>query len=390
MEQIMDLSNGQTYDRYFPFLATIKDRYRLNHPGSSKHIYHIVLDVTGSGIDYQVGDSVGVIPHNCPQLVKSTLRALKMSGSETVVDPRTQLTRSLEEYLQKSANITKLNRSILQKVCESQPDPKKQNSLLEVLAEGKREEFSQFIETRQLWDFLQENMEVQFQPQVVVELLSPLLPRFYSIASSKKAVGSEVHLTVALTEFEANSVIRRGVGSNFLCHLAPMAQPCIPIYLHPSNGFTLPNDEEAPIIMVGPGTGIAPFRGFMQERLASGGTGRSWLFFGERHREHDFLYNDFWVDLEKLGLLRLACAFSRDQSEKVYVQHKLLEHGREVWGWLKEGAHFYVCGDASSMAKEVEQTLLKIIEEHGKMTAESAKAHLKTLKKEKRYLRDVY
>jgi sulfite reductase (NADPH) flavoprotein alpha-component len=166
--------------------------------------------------------------------------------------------------------------------------------------------------------------------------------------------------------------------------------PCVPIYLHPAKEFTLPSKEHAPIIMVGPGTGIAPFRGFMQERLAKQSTGKNWLFFGEWHKEQYFFYQDFWHQLVDMGSLRLDCAFSRDQSEKIYVQHKMLEQAQEIWNWLEAGAYFYVCGDADKMAKDVDQALLKIIEQQGALPADTAKQYLKNMRKDKRYLRDVY
>jgi sulfite reductase (NADPH) flavoprotein alpha-component len=271
-------------------------------------------------------------------------------------------------------------------VQEKQPDP----LLEDLLAEGQRERLLHYLHSHELWDLLLSHPRAAFTPQELADLLPPLLPRFYSIASSKQVVGEEVHLTVALTHFETREIRRHGVGSYFLCHSAPLGTRCVPTYLHPSNGFTLPSEEHIPIIMVGPGTGVAPFRGFMQERLVSGSKAKSWLFFGDWHKDFDFLYDDFWNHLSAIGQLKLECAFSRDQAEKVYVQHKMLENAGEIWSWLSEGAYIYVCGDAERMAKEVDQVLHHIVKEEGGYSEEAAKAFLKKLRTEKRYLRDVY
>lgn len=379
-----------TFDRHHPFLAAIKERYLLNKPGSMKQTYHIALDMAGSGIQYHVGDSVGVIPRNSPALVERTLQAVKATGGEQIHDKRTNAMRSFAEHLTSYANITRLNKNILAALLEKQTDPSKQELLATLLSEGHRVELTAYLHSHELWDLLLEHPQVAFLPQELADLLPPILPRFYSIASSRQVVGEEVHLTVAVTEFEANAIKRSGVGSHFLCHLSPVGVPCIPTYLQSSNGFTLPSEEHAHMIMVGPGTGIAPFRGFMQERLAKGSSGKNWLFFGEWNKDYDFLYDDFWSHLQSLGKLRLDCAFSRDQSEKVYVQHKMLEQAVDIWRWLEEGAYFYVCGDADRMAKEVDQVLHKIVIQQGGLTEESAKSYLKKMKSEKRYLRDVY
>lgn len=310
------------------FLAGIKERIRLN-PGSEKETYHIVLDLEGSGIEYSVGDCIGIYPENDPLYVNQLVTALGDS--------------SLHSFFLKNANLARIPKKILGEY----PD------LLTLLQSKK------------------------VAPSDLQEKLLPLLPRFYSIASSKTYVGEEIHLTVALT----------GVCSDYLCRRAPLQTRSIPLFLQPSPHFTLPSEsQEKPLIMIGPGTGVAPFRGFMQERTHS----RNWLFFGERYEKTDFYYRPFWESLTAAGRLQIDCAFSRDQEEKLYVQHKMLARGKELWMWLEEGAYLYVCGDASEMAKDVDKALHQIVEKEGNKTPNEAKIYIKNLKQLNRYQRDIY
>lgn len=253
-----------------------------------------------------------------------------------------------------------------------------------------KKDFKEYTEVREVWDVLKENSEVKLNPQELCDCLMPLLPRFYSIASSHLLYPNEVHLTVAPLEYEANHHKRRGVCTHFLCSLAVLNEPMIPIYIQPSHGFQPPEDNSKSMIMIGPGTGVAPFRAFMQERIALNATGGHWLFFGDRNREFDFFYEDYWLELVEQGKLKLDVAFSRDQDHKIYVQNRMWEHREELFHWLENGAYLYVCGDAHHMAKDVEAMLLKIIEHSGNLNEENAKAYLKKLRVEKRYLRDVY
>lgn len=332
--------------------VSIKERYRLNHASSEKETYHIVLDLADHPLAYSVGDCVGIYPTNDPAEVAHLLKLLQASGQEIVTD-RKGKSSTLLSLLSERANLSK----ITQKLCATLGVAEKE-SLLALLQETG-----------------------PALPQLLADHLLPLMPRLYSIASSMKEVGAEIHLTIKVT----------GTCSDFLCHRAPLHEPLIPIYLHKAKDFTLPTESHAkPIIMIGPGTGIAPFRGFMQERLKTQAHPQNWLFFGERSHVTDFYYQDYWKTLEKQGMLRLETAFSRDQAEKVYVQHKMLQFSKELWNWLEKGAYLYVCGDASRMAKDVETTLLTIFEKEGGQSPEMAKQTLKTLRKEKRYLRDVY
>ncbi len=283
-----------------------------------------------------------------------------------------------------------MSRKLLTFVANAQPNAEKAVLLQGLLVEGQREAFKAYQASREVWDFLEENAEVAITPQELVQLLQPLLPRFYSIASSQAVVGDEIHLTVAELIYETNGHVRKGVCTHYLCRMAPVGSVEIPIYIQPSNGFTLPADSDAYVIMVGPGTGVAPFRAFMQERFKRGDTGLNWLFFGERHRLRTFFYESDWKEWLKTGKFRIDAAFSRDQPHKVYVQHLMLEKGKEIEAALSTGAFLYVCGDAKEMAKDVDAAIHELAKTHGNRSEEEAKEFVKRLKKEKRYLRDVY
>lgn len=379
-----------SYTKSNPFLATVKERYHLTLPGSKKETQHVVLDIKGSGLTYTVGDSIGIFPANPERLVHKTLKAMHVNGSESVIDKQTGQGLSIHDFLMYKANITDLSKKLLSTIAQAQTNPEKKEKLQTILAEGAQEKFKAYIESHELWDALEENCEVSFPLQELCNMLMPLLPRLYSISSSMSVVGDEVHLTVGVLKYHTNGHQRVGVCTHFLCDVVPLNVPIVPIYIQPHHGFTLPASSDEHIIMIGPGTGIAPFRAFMQERMARNAQGKHWLFFGECNRATDFFYEDFWVQLEKQGKLRLNVAFSRDQAEKIYVQHRMLEQGLELYQWLTEGAYIYVCGDASRMAKDVEATLLEIIRIHGKKDESEAKAMLKKLRTDKRYLRDVY
>jgi sulfite reductase (NADPH) flavoprotein alpha-component len=243
---------------------------------------------------------------------------------------------------------------------------------------------------REVIDPLLEHPEARFTPEEFVKLLRKLQPRLYSIASSPRVYPEEIHLTVATVQYESLGRQRLGVCSTFLADRVTEEIP-VSVFIHSAKHFRLPEDPSRPVIMVGPGTGIAPFRAFLQDRRALGATGKQWLFFGEQHAETDFLYREELEALHKEGTLhRFHTAFSRDQEEKIYVQHRMLEEAQELYNWLEEGAYFYVCGDASRMAKDVEQTLLQVIEVAGNKSLEEAMAYLEAMKKEKRYRKDVY
>ena len=378
------------YNKTNPFFASIKERYSLCQPGSTKIVQHIVLDVSGSDIHYDVGDSIGIFPQNDPIIVEKTLQAMQASGEEVVHDKQGEGEWLLRDFLTTKGNITEISRKLLLEFSLRQTNPEKKEFFNQLHAEENKEDLKKYLNSHHLWDLLLAHQEVKFTPQELCLFLMPLLPRLYSISSSKHWIKDEIHLTIAAVEYETNEQKRRGVCTHHLCALAPLNKPVLPIYIQPHHGFTLPENHEVPIIMVGPGTGIAPFRAFMQARLAHGASGDSWLFFGEWHRKQHFFYEEFWQDLVNQGKLRLDVAFSRDQEHKVYVQHRMLEQGAELFDWIEKGAHLYVCGDAQQMAKDVEAALYQIIQTYGNHSEADTKLYLKRLRAEKRYLRDVY
>ncbi len=369
------------YSRTHPCHSRIKERYLLTKPASSKKTYHIALDIAGSKLSYEVGDSVAVLPSNAPEIVDRILRAVHATGSEEIFDSRANCTARLRDYLIHKANISRVNSSFFKLLAE------KENS--ELLLPENKAQLASYLQSHTLLDLL-ERHRTPLSPSELCKPLMPLMPRFYSIASSLKVFPDEIHLTVAHVSYVSNGQMRYGVGTHFLCDQAVVDETSIPVYIQPSNHFSLPEDPNASIILIGPGTGIAPFRAFLQERLATQAQGRNWVFFGERNRASDFYYEDFWTDLEKQGRIRLDTAFSRDQSEKIYVQHRMLENKKTLWNWLQTGAYFYVCGDAEQMAKDVDFALQRIAQEEGGLAEEDARLFIKSLRAQKRYLLDVY
>lgn len=377
-----------TYSRDTPFVASIKERTSLTGPGSQKNTQHLAIDLSGSGLEYRAGDCVAVLPANDPTTVERIVERLDATGEEEVFDRRGEKSSSLLDFLQKGADLAQVNPRLLRLIAERRAGGAKQElitSLLERADERKR-----FQAEHHVWDLLAADHKAPITPQELASTLAPLMPRYYSIASSRHLVGEEVHLTVANFRYLLNQIERRGVASHMLCERLPIGKPILPLYVQPTRHFLLPEEGDRPIIMIGPGTGIAPFRGFLQERQALGHTGKNWLFFGEWTEEHDFFYRPFWEERIAAGALRLSTAFSRDQQDKIYVQHRMWEARRDLWEWLEEGAALYVCGNASHMAKDVEKILLAIFEQCGALDIDGARAHLKKLRAEGRYLRDVY
>jgi sulfite reductase (NADPH) flavoprotein alpha-component len=369
------------FSRLKPFSAVIKERYPLTKPGSTKETHHVVLDLKNSGMNFKVGDSLGIYGDNDPILVERLISAMRADPEAVVVHPRTQEMMTLKRFLTQKAHITRLTSSFL-KLFTNEP------SLAQLLTN--KIALDHYLATNDVLDFLLEFGHLSFSLQELIAAFSPLLPRFYSVASSLLAHPDEVHLTVAVPTYTHRNELRYGVASHFLSHLADVQQTPVPCYVQSTPHFTLPPDDAVPLIMVGPGTGVAPFRGFLQERIVRNSSGKHWLFFGERHRDYDFFYEEFWNTLVQQEKLSLDLAFSRDQNDKIYVQHKLYENGAEVWDWLEQGAHFYVCGEADPMAKDVESTLLRICQDFGSLTSEDAKTYIKQLRSQKRYLADIY
>lgn len=363
------------FDRDHPFFATITERYSLCREGSKKMTMHIVLDISGSGIQYRVGDSIGILPENEQEVVAKTLKAFGLDGEEQVIDKKGR-SFSFLAFLQRHANLKTVSKKLAQEL--SKRSGKELDDSKEALSQ------------HEVWDFLLQFPEVRFTAQEACELLMPLLPRFYSIASSQASVGDEIHLTVSHLNYETHGIGRVGVCTHYLCSSAPLGVPVIPIYVHPSHDFHLPENPGAKVIMIGPGTGVAPFRAFMQERESLGHPGENWLFFGEWTRKGEYFYEEEWTRWEKEGKVRLSLAFSRDQNEKVYVQHLMESSAEELYEWLQQGAYLYVCGDAHRMAKDVETMLHSILVSQGRMDEKTAFEYIKRLRQEKRYLRDVY
>ncbi len=385
-QAVISPASSEVYDKKNPFAAEVLENILLSGDYSAKETIHIELSLEGSGFDYEPGDILGVIVENADDIVEDILKATKLDASAQV-ELKGVGEISLGEALKTKLDITCISRKVaknLQKVTGSE-------KLAALLAEDAKAEFSDWAEGRQIIDLLEiEPVPSSFTAQQLVDCLRALSPRLYSIASSTKAHPDEVHLTVAALRYDAHGKPRKGVGSTYLADDAKKGSK-VRVYLHKNKNFRLPTNPETPLIMVGPGTGIAPFRAFIEERAETNATGKSWLFFGDQHYNEDFLYQLEIQDFLKSGALtKLDVAFSRDQPEKIYVQHRMQEAAEEIWQWLQDGAHFYVCGNASRMAKAVHRTLIDIISTQGKLTPEEAEDYLKAMKKNKRYQRDVY
>ena len=359
-----------------PFSAEILRNQAITGRGSSKDVRHIELDLEGSGLRYQPGDSLGVIPQNPPQLVDAILKKLRFTGSEEIVDAGRST--NLRDTLVEQKEITILNRPLLEKIASTHPD------LQKIL--GDRSRFSDYLATRQLIDLIYE-YPISWHAQEFADSLRRLTPRLYSIASGPDSNPDEAHLTVSVVNYEKFGRKHWGSASSYVTGGATQ----VPIYIESNDHFRLPDNGDTPIIMVGAGTGIAPYRAFMEQRQELGQRGDNWLIYGDRNMSSDFLYQLEWLRYRKEGLLTdLDVAFSRDQREKVYVQHRLEENAEKVYEWLQRGAHLYVCGDANHMAGDVHDTLLNIIREQADVSAERANEYLNELKQARRYQRDVY
>jgi sulfite reductase (NADPH) flavoprotein alpha-component len=375
------------FDRKKPFPSEILEVTRLNGPGSEKDVRHVALALRGSGPSYEAGDALGVCPENCPELVDGVLRMLGATGEEPVA-PGDGPSLTAREALARTCAIHTGSGGVLTLLAGWAADPG-EASRLRALAD---DDPHGFLEGRDLLDVLELFPSARGPVAELIASLSPLQPRLYSIASSPKAHPEEVHLTVGVVRYawEDSPRPRKGVASTFLAERVRRGA-AVKVFVQPSHGFRLPARGDTPILMVGPGTGIAPFRAFLQERLAQGATGRNWLFFGDQRRDHDFLYREELEEYRRIGLLtRLDLAFSRDQREKIYVQHRMLESAGQLWAWLQEGAYFYVCGDARRMARDVDQTLHRIVGEQGHLSEDAARSYVADLKRAKRYQRDVY
>ncbi|MDP0491439.1 MAG: assimilatory sulfite reductase (NADPH) flavoprotein subunit [Verrucomicrobiota bacterium JB023] len=378
------LPGATEYGKKNPFPSELLDKVLLNGERSKKETWHYELSLEGSGMSYEPGDALAVVPLNAPDMVEGILTASKLSGTEEVeVKGEKKL---LADALREDLEVTSLSKSILKKLSEVAPS----NKLTTLVSDEGKAELKAYVYGRWIVDAIQDFAPDGLDPAQLVSLFRKMPPRLYSIASSPLAHPDEVHLTIASVRYQAHGRERKGVASTYLADLVKKGDQ-VPIYTHKNKNFRLPASGDTPIIMVGPGTGIAPFRSFIEHRAETGDTGKNWLFFGDQHYSYDFLYQLEWQDHIKNGTLhKLDVAFSRDQPEKVYVQDKMRENARELYAWLEEGANFYVCGDASRMANDVNEALIEIVHQEGNVSREAAEEYVAKLKKEKRYQRDVY
>jgi sulfite reductase (NADPH) flavoprotein alpha-component len=364
---------SSAYTRQNPFPAPVLAVRRLSSASSAKEVNHVEFSLENSGLVYEAGDALGVYPQNCPELVAAVLATLQCDGEEAVPTPAGEL--PLRIALLKHFDLGKPAPELLAlfaPVTAGGSAAAKGGSFLDVL------------------DVLHAHPGRALPPVEFVRTLRKLQPRLYSISSSPKAHPGQVHLTVGAVRYEVGGRSRKGVCSTFLAERA-QTHGTIGVFVHQNKAFKPPTDGARGMIMVGPGTGIAPFRAFLHERRQVAATGKNWLFFGDQHAAHDYLYRDELEDFQRAGALhRLDTAFSRDQEQKIYVQHRLRENAAELYRWLEDGAHFYVCGDAARMAKDVDAALREVIQQQGQMSAEAAAAYLDKLRAEKRYARDVY
>ena len=384
----LEITPAEVFDKKNPFPSEVLDNVLLNGEGSSKETIHVELNLEGSGLDYEAGDALAVVPENAADVVEAVIRNGQFSPTEMVTHKAFEGELSLKEAFSEKLDITALSRAIVKKY--QALDPVATSALGDLLAEDQKAEFSAWIWGRQIVDLLAEFPISGLKAQDFVNILRKLPPRLYSIASSPKAHPGEVHLTVAAVRYDTHERSRKGVASTYLADDTPKGAK-VKVYVHKNKNFRLPEDDNAPVIMVGPGTGVAPFRAFVEERGEREAKGESWLFFGDQKYSFDFLYQLEWQDHLKSGALsRLDVAFSRDQPEKVYVQDVMRSRAAELYQWLEKGAYFYVCGDAQYMAKDVHDALIEIIATEGGKSAEEAAAYVDELKKTKRYQRDVY
>ncbi len=356
-----------------PYAAQLATNTLLTTPTASKETRHFEINI--NGLQYEPGDAIGIIPANSNDLVEAILDHGGWSNDD-----------ELRHALLHKHDLTNPSKELIQAIAARA----KHDDLTTLIDPARSSDLKQWIYGRDVLDLLQLLPKGELSSTDFIALLKKLQPRLYSIASSLKATPGQVHLTIAQVRYQSHGRARNGVCSTFLADRATSDTP-VPVFIQPSHGFKLPTDDSKPVIMVGPGTGVAPFRSFLQERKATGARGKNWLFFGEQSRTQSYFYKDEWATMMTDGHLhRMDTAFSRDQEQKIYVQHRMIEHGEELYRWLEDGAHFYVCGDASRMAKDVDAALHQVIEQHGGKSADNAKAYVQAMKETKRYARDVY
>jgi sulfite reductase (NADPH) flavoprotein alpha-component len=371
------------HGREQPFAAPVLANDRITARGATREVRHLEISLAGSGLEYRPGDALGVWHENPAPVVEAVIAALGVAADHAV--SLHGESRSLGEWLTTRREITRLTKPFLVAHAERCGSVE----LAAILQPGAEARLRALLKDQQLVDVLR-RWPAAWEPQAFIEALRPLAPRLYSIASSMSAVGEEAHLTVAVVDYEHEGERRLGAASAHLAGLVNDAATAR-VFIEPNERFRLPDDPSRDVIMIGPGTGVAPYRGFLQEREAQGATGRNWLVFGNRQFGSDFLYQVEWQALARKGLLtRVDLAFSRDRTRRAYVQDRLREAGAELWSWLAGGAHLYVCGDAERMAPAVHAALLEIAVQHGGLDRDGAESWLRDLADQRRYLRDVY
>jgi sulfite reductase (NADPH) flavoprotein alpha-component len=372
------------YNRKNPFPAKLSVNRILTALDSSKETRHYEISIAGSGLSYTAGDAMCVVPTNCPELVANIIKALGCSGNEE--EPVNSELMKFSEALRSHFEIKLPSKELLEEIAKRSGDQELNN----LLNAGDKDKLNDYLWGRDTLDLLLQFPTVEFSAAEFLRLLKPLQHRAYSISSSGSQYPDSVHLTVASVRYDAHGRQHKGVCSTYLADLVDQDGE-VRIFFTPNNNFRVPADDSLPMIMVGPGTGIAPFRAFLQEREYRQANGKNWLFFGDRNASTDFIYREEIEAMQANGLLtRLDLAFSRDQQEKIYVQDRMLENGAELYAWLEQGGYFFVCGDAYRMAKDVDQALLDVIRIHGQKSVTEAMDYVNQLKKDKRYVRDVY
>ncbi len=386
--QLHPVSPQSEYNRKNPYQAELLTNQLITADAAEKDIRHIELDLGDSGLQYQPGDALGVWPVNPQPIVDAVLQATNLQADLSIANADEQ--HSLNSWLSARREITLLSKPFLQAHLERVKSAGDRSELETLLGNDQRQQLSQLFDTHQVVDVLQ-RWPADWSADDLVNNLRTLTPRMYSIASSQAVTEDEVHTTLARVAYQAHGSQHWGAASNYLANLDAEEAADVSIFIDSNPRFRLPEDSSRDIIMVGPGTGIAPFRAFVQHRAALGGAGRNWLFFGAQHFRSQFLYQLEWQRaLKNNHLQRLDLAFSRDQQQKIYVQHRMLEHGKDLYAWLENGAYFYVCGDAKYMAADVEAALHQIVIEHGSKSADQAAEYIRNLVREKRLLKDVY
>jgi len=373
------------FTRDNPVFAPLVEKKDLTHHKSTKTTLHLAFSIEGTGMHYEAGDACGVLPQNDSNLVAEILQKLHFNGNELVQNGKPEPV-TLHDALTHHLQITRLNRKMVSEYAQQGQCAK----LLALLDLKQQPELDRYLYGRGLIDLLLEYPGVIQTPEELVAILPKLSPRLYSISSSPLAHAGQIHTTVAVVRYQAHNRERGGVCSTLFADRASISDR-LPLYIQPNKRFRMPVDKDAPMIMIGPGTGIAPFRGFLHERRALGAKGKNWLFFGERSAATDYLYREELETMLADGhLTRLDTAFSRDQQDKIYVQDRMIEQSAQFWSWLQDGASVYVCGDASRMAKDVHAALQKIVETQGAMSSTAAEEYVDSLKAQHRYHRDVY